>query len=165
MESRSSIACRSVGERDVELYSVPIGGGTATKLNPVPVGSNVFSFSFFLFSPDSTRVVYRADQDTDGVFELYMSRDTKEAITSLLDSIDQLVSDGTLKTGQSKGLWKPLENALRSLDKGKINSACNQLQDFIDKANQKVADGALPQADADIMIDLATDLRTELGCL
>jgi len=150
---------------DVELYSVPIGGGTATKLNPVPVGSNVFSFSFFLFSPDSTRVVYRADQDTDGVFELYMSRDTKEAITSLLDSIDQLVSDGTLKTGQSKGLWKPLENALRSLDKGKINSACNQLQDFIDKANQKVADGALPQADADIMIDLATDLRTELGCL
>ncbi len=53
-----------------ELYSVPIGGGTATKLNdPMVVGGNVH-YSFKI-SPDSNRVVYLADQDTDGVYELY----------------------------------------------------------------------------------------------
>ena len=52
-----------------ELYSVPIGGGTVTKLNSPPIpGMQVKLFSI---SPDSSRVVYRADQQTDGVYELY----------------------------------------------------------------------------------------------
>ncbi len=52
-----------------ELYSVPIGGGTITRLNPaLPVGRAVTSFKV---SPDGTRVVYLADQDTDELFELY----------------------------------------------------------------------------------------------
>ena len=56
-----------------ELYSVPIGGPAAAgiKLNgTLVVGGNVLNF---LISPDSGRVVYRADQDTNDVFELYMT--------------------------------------------------------------------------------------------
>ena len=57
----------------IELYSVPLGGPAAAgiKLNGALVaGGNV---GIFQISPDSSRVVYRADQDTDEVFELYMT--------------------------------------------------------------------------------------------
>lgn len=69
-----------IADQDVdevyELYSVPIGGGTAVKLNgPLvaggDVGSDDPSFVSFAISADSGRVVYRADQEADGVAELY----------------------------------------------------------------------------------------------
>ena len=51
------------------LYSVPIGGGPVTKLNSLlSVGGDVADF---VISLDAARVVYRADQQTDGVVELY----------------------------------------------------------------------------------------------
>ena len=55
----------------VEIYSVPIAGGTVTRLNDPPishVGGNVTSF---LLTPDGSRVVYLADQDTADHFELF----------------------------------------------------------------------------------------------
>jgi Tol biopolymer transport system component len=59
-----------------ELYSVPIGGpaSAGVKLNkPLVAGGDVAFFSgmVFDFTADSSRVVYAADQDTDGVIELY----------------------------------------------------------------------------------------------
>jgi Tol biopolymer transport system component len=54
-----------------ELYSVPVGGpaGAGVKLNkPMATGGDVSTFSI---SGDSSRVVYRADQDTNGLYELY----------------------------------------------------------------------------------------------
>ena len=55
----------------LELYSVPLGGPATNgiKLNGTLVpGGNVVGFNI---SPDSSRVVYTADQDTDNVIELY----------------------------------------------------------------------------------------------
>jgi len=52
-----------------ELYSVPVTGGTITKLNPpLPTSRRVTQFAI---DPTSTRVVYTADQDTDNIVELY----------------------------------------------------------------------------------------------
>jgi Tol biopolymer transport system component len=54
-----------------ELYSVPLAGpaGTGVKLNGALVaGGEVWNFEV---SPDSSRVIYLADQQTDGVLELY----------------------------------------------------------------------------------------------
>ena len=52
-----------------DLFSIPIGGGTPGKVNgPLVSGGSVRDY---LFSPDSATIVYRADQDTDGVFELF----------------------------------------------------------------------------------------------
>ena len=54
---------------DHEIFSVPIGGGTVTKLNStLPSGGAIFEFQI---SPDSSTVVYRGDQDTDGIDELF----------------------------------------------------------------------------------------------
>ncbi len=55
-----------------ELYSVPIGGGAVVKLNPAFTSADQDQDVFnFLISADSTTVVYRADQDFNGAFELY----------------------------------------------------------------------------------------------
>ncbi len=54
-----------------ELYSVPIGGGTAIKLNdPLPNGGTVGLFGIKL-SPDGSRVVYSADQETNNIHEIF----------------------------------------------------------------------------------------------
>ena len=63
----------------IELYSAPIDGSSApVKLSGLMVAGGDLSPSAqtlgapcFRFSPDASRVVYRADQDTDEVFELY----------------------------------------------------------------------------------------------
>lgn len=68
------LADREADER-VELFSVPIDGSSGpVKLNAgLVAGGDVVSTSGFPFriSPDGTRVVYRADQARDEVFELY----------------------------------------------------------------------------------------------
>lgn len=52
-----------------ELYSIPIAGGTSTKLNgTLPLNGDTTTY---LISPDSTRVVYLADQNTNNVVEIY----------------------------------------------------------------------------------------------
>ena len=54
-----------------EIYSVPSGGGTEVKLNgDLEVGGDVFSGGL-QFSPDGSRVLYYADQETDAVYEIY----------------------------------------------------------------------------------------------
>lgn len=55
-----------------ELYSVPLAGGVVTKLNaPFVPGSGLDSQQPFEISSDSSRVIYLADQNTNGVMELF----------------------------------------------------------------------------------------------
>src|SRR5262245_9760432 len=58
-------------DRVNELYSAPLdGSSSALKLNaPLTGGGEVLRD--FALSPDGSRVVYRADQDTDGAVQLY----------------------------------------------------------------------------------------------
>ncbi|NNJ11536.1 hypothetical protein EKD04_014460 [Chloroflexales bacterium ZM16-3] len=59
-----------------ELFSVPIGGGTPIRLNGlmnhqvdlIDSGGNVVGFAI---SPDSSTVIYRADQSINNIFDLY----------------------------------------------------------------------------------------------
>ncbi|MDD3620469.1 MAG: hypothetical protein PHX57_13845, partial [Desulfobulbaceae bacterium] len=53
----------------VELYSVHVTGGKAARLNDSLTRSvDVLSFAV---SPDNSRVIYLADQETDALIELY----------------------------------------------------------------------------------------------
>jgi Tol biopolymer transport system component len=54
-----------------ELFSVPSAGGTAVKLNATLVTNGDVVSNGILISPDSSRVVYTADQDADNVFEIF----------------------------------------------------------------------------------------------
>jgi Tol biopolymer transport system component len=53
------------------MYSVPIAGGTKTKLNKDLVAGGSIDYFYLVFSPDSQNVVYGASQDTVGINELY----------------------------------------------------------------------------------------------
>ncbi|TWU28154.1 hypothetical protein [Bythopirellula polymerisocia] len=55
-----------------EIFSVPSLGGTATKLNGALVSGGNVDSAGLQFSPDSTRVLYLADQTTNDVNELYI---------------------------------------------------------------------------------------------
>lgn len=60
-----------------EIYSVPVFGGIVQKLNGMfTANSDVDLNVKFVISPDSTRVVYHADQDTDEITEIYSSQIT-----------------------------------------------------------------------------------------
>ncbi|MEQ1891880.1 MAG: hypothetical protein ABL998_04995 [Planctomycetota bacterium] len=79
--SRVVYLADQVSDELYELFSVPIAGGSTTKLNPTPVtGGDVAAHAI---SPDSSSVVYIADQDTDFVSELYRVPLTGGAATKL----------------------------------------------------------------------------------
>ena len=77
-----------------ELYSVPINGGTATKLNGTLVTGGDVIYDFHI-SPDGSRVVYRADQEVDEVLELYSVPIAGGAATKLNDT---LVTNGDISS-------------------------------------------------------------------
>ena len=70
--------------------------------------------------------------DNSGSAEVtYTVQTPQQATADIQDEIEGLVDDGILKQGQANGLTQPLNNAIRSLDKGHTVDACNQLTDFI----------------------------------
>ena len=87
----------------------------------------------------------------------------QQAISNVQADIQSLVDNGTFKQGQAIGLTKPLDNAIRSLDKGNVEDACNQLQDFIAEVNAKTPE-PLDAATAADLIDAAEAIRVAVGC-
>jgi len=87
----------------------------------------------------------------------------QQGTENLESDIQSLVEDEILKTGQANGLLKPLDNAISSLDKGKVEDACNQLNDFIVKVQDKTPT-PLDEATAADLIASAEALKSSIGC-
>ena len=84
-----------------ELYVVPLdGSGPPVKLNSplVPGGNVAFAGNFFI-SPDSLRVIYIADQDTNDVDELYSVPITGGTVTKL--------NPPMVPGGEVSWVWEP----------------------------------------------------------
>jgi hypothetical protein len=154
------------------------GGGTIDVLN------NFFvAFDAQNTAGDSTSRVYTA-QSQNGVNLLTGVRDPagslglvtrfsaqfvanqtpQQQIQGLVDAVNALAGSGTLNFGQANGVTRPLENALRSLSRGKLTPACSQLSDFQDGVNQLVADGVLSSQQGAILSGAAARVRDSLGC-
>lgn len=67
-----------------------------------------------------------------------------------------------LKPGQANGLILPLDNAIRSIDKGKVKAACSQLADFIDEVEAKTP--PLDDTTADGLVEDAIAIIEAIGC-
>jgi len=87
-----------------------------------------------------------------------------DRIGDVLADIDALVASGDLGRGPSNGLTKQLEHALRDIDGGKTQQACNHLDAFVSQANDKANDGVLPpDAAADLTAQVEA-IQSQLGC-
>jgi hypothetical protein len=89
------IAYQPINGQD-ELYSVPISGpaGLGVRLNGgLTAGGDVTTF---LISPDSRRVVYRANQQAINVFELY-STPTEGPVSAGIKLNGPLTANGSVK--------------------------------------------------------------------
>jgi CSLREA domain-containing protein len=127
----------------------------ATALNPTLTCSTDGDFTVTLTVDDGT--VMTNDSATVTVIT------AQEGAENLQSDIQSLVDDEILKTGQAKGLLTPLDNAISSLDKGNVEDACNQLNDFIVKVDEKTPT-PLDAATAAGLIDSAEALKSSIGC-
>lgn len=92
------------------------------------------------------------------------SQTPQQQIQSLVATVNALVTGGFLKTGQANGLIQPLQNALTSLAKNKLASACSQLADFQSGVNQLVSSGVLSPQQGGTLFNAAALIRGALGC-
>lgn len=104
------------------LYSVPAQGGPATRLTPPLVDGGRINFLGFdryrMISPDGSRVVYTADQDTDEQVELYSVPIEGGTVTRLntpllpgqvVDSLHEISADGSTVVYQTFSESEPSE--------------------------------------------------------
>ncbi len=91
----------------LELYSVPLAGGSPVKISgQLFLGRNVEPG--FEISPDSSRVVYRADQDTDQLIELYSTPITSGPVTKLnavLSTGDRIFEEFRISAGSDRVVY------------------------------------------------------------
>jgi Tol biopolymer transport system component len=98
--SRIAYLADQASNNVIELYtSTPDGtdNDEISAIDPIVVpGSNVFDFAW---APDSSLIAYRADQDIDGVFELYTTQPDGSTIPVKVSSLDPIaVPDGDVGT-------------------------------------------------------------------
>jgi Tol biopolymer transport system component len=104
------------------LYSVPAQGGPATRLTPPLVDGGRINFLGFdryrMISPEGSRVVYTADQDTDDQVELYSVPIEGGTVTRLnppllpgqvVDSLHEVSADGSTVVYQTFSESEPSE--------------------------------------------------------
>jgi len=82
----------------------------------------------------------------------------QSAIQDLINEVDALVAAGKLNQGQGNALKAKLNAAMQQLNKGKTNTAINQLQAFINQVNAFINAGILSPADGQALIDAANNI-------
>lgn len=136
----------------------------------------------FLLAGASVPFSYQAGSVTMGVFNPITGTSSVEAqrgavrilgapatpqaaIQLLMDDVRTLVSEGMLSPGQGNGLLDKLTAAIPSLDRGRANAGCNQLDAFANQVNGLVRAGQLLSGAGQELIDAAKRIRTQIGCV
>ena len=78
--------------------------------------------------------------------------------------VEALVNAGILNPGQGNSLDSKLAQVVQSLNRAKINTACNHLQAFINEVDARINSGVLTAAQGEPLIRGATGIRSLLGC-
>jgi hypothetical protein len=101
-----------------------------------------------------------ADGPSDNLFALLGTADTPE---SRIAELEATVASLGLDRATENKLEAKLQLAVVDLGSGDVTGACGAMQDFIDLANAKVGK-KLTAAQASVLIDAATGIRTLIGC-
>lgn len=80
-------------------------------------------------------------------------------VSGLTDDVQAVLEDGLLSRSQANSLDRILRHALRSLNRGNLASGCDQIQEFINEANDLRHAAALAGS-----VDDAQELQDQIGC-
>ena len=81
----------------------------------------------------------------------------EESIQRIIDELNQQVDTGNIGN-QTTALMNKLNQILAKFDAGNVNSACNQLDAFVNQINSLVNSGTLTQAEAQPILDTASQI-------
>ncbi len=117
-------------------------------------------FTLELTTTDGTASV-RTQQDNinyDGVcFAFLFTPPTPEAGAEVLTSdIEQLVTAGTLNSGEGNSLTSRLDAAVKQLDRGNGGAAINQIQAFINQVNALIMSKRVTPEEGQLLIGAAS---------
>jgi probable HAF family extracellular repeat protein len=77
---------------------------------------------------------------------------TEDALDGAFEDIDDLVTAGTLTSGQGNALSTKLESAIAALDKGNTKAACNKLGAFVNQVEALVTAGTLTSTEGEALL-------------
>jgi hypothetical protein len=87
---------------------------------------------------------------------------SQESIQNIIADVQALVYAGNLNKGQGNALIAKLDAAIKSIDKGNITPALNQLQAFINQVNAFIRSGQLTPSVGQALIDAANAVINSL---
>jgi Concanavalin A-like lectin/glucanases superfamily/FG-GAP-like repeat/HYDIN/CFA65/VesB-like, Ig-like domain/Abnormal spindle-like microcephaly-assoc'd, ASPM-SPD-2-Hydin/FIMAH domain/NHL repeat len=79
-----------------------------------------------------------------------------------INQVNALYSQGVISSGQENSLVKELQKAIDMMNKGKINGAISNLEDFISEVNDLLNSGVLTSDQASSLINAANAVIAEL---
>ncbi|MFE4706814.1 HYR domain-containing protein [Peribacillus simplex] len=95
---------------------------------------------------------------------IVVAKPLQQQIKDLINEVNALHNAGVLNDGQTNSLIVKLNAAIDSLNRGRQNAACNQLQAFINEVNDLINAGVLTPEQGQSLIDCATLIRNQIGC-
>jgi pullulanase-type alpha-1,6-glucosidase len=107
---------------------------------------------------DSASGAFTVPGRTTAVFEFA----PQEMVRSLIAEVEALVDAGILNQGQGNALIVKLENVVKNLDKGKPNTALNNLNAFMNQVYDFVGDGVLTPEEGQSLIDTAEAISHQI---
>ena len=141
---------------DTWTASIAFGDG-ATETRPLATLGDFGITHVYALPSDYTVRVTVADDDGDtGTAQATVTvRTAAQSIGFLIEEIEDLLDDGTLKPGQGKSLINKLEQALATLQAGDTKKAITMLEAFIHEVRAFKNAGILEPAQADEWIAIA----------
>ncbi len=98
---------------------------------------------------------FRASDHDPVIVGLNLNSDTEVLLDALESAIMQLQADGVLNKGQANALLSKLKQVRKSIEKGKNNTASNQLKALRNQISDFVSDGILSTEQGNHLDNLA----------
>ena len=156
----------NVNQGSAYVFVKPVGGwvtGTETRLTAADEGTGDNVGSSVAVSGD-TVVVGASGGDGANVNQgsAYVFPPLLLPIELLKGDVEELVTNGSLTTGDGNSLMVKLESAIKKLQKGKSGGAISKLMALIDQVNGFISTGVLTAAEGDPLIDAANSIIDEI---